>query len=83
MGAAIRKEKECGVVESVKAASDLYSPVTGVVSEINSRLETEPELVNQDPYGEGWIFKAKGFNAAELNSLLDSKAYEKLLESRK
>lgn len=65
----------CAVVESVKAASDVYAPVAGVVVAINAALSDSPELINKDPYGEGWIFKIKLANAADVNALLDAKAY--------
>jgi glycine cleavage system H protein len=65
----------CAVVESVKAASDVYAPVTGEVIETNSALEESPELVNNDPYGDGWLFRMQLSNADELDGLLDAKAY--------
>lgn len=65
----------CAVVESVKAASDVYAPVAGVVVAINAALSDSPELINKDPYGEGWIFKIKLANAADADALLDAKAY--------
>lgn len=64
------------VVESVKAASDIYAPIGGEVVEVNPEVENDPSLVNSDPYGKGWIFKLKVKNAAELASLLDAAAYE-------
>ncbi len=67
---------EIGVVESVKAASDIYAPVSGAVLEINEDLEEAPERVNQDPYGDGWFFRIRPDNVAELEDLLDSEAYE-------
>jgi glycine cleavage system H protein len=66
-------EEECAVVESVKAASDVYSPVAGSVAEVNSAVEDSPELVNQDPYGDGWLFKLKDVSGME--ELLDADAY--------
>ena len=66
----------CAVVESVKAASDAYAPVSGEVTEVNDALEDEPELVNTDPYGDGWMFKVKLADASELDGLLDAAAYE-------
>lgn len=66
------------VVESVKAASDIYSPVTGEVTEVNEALADSPELVNQDPYGDGWLFRIKTSDA--LDDLLDSSAYAARLE---
>jgi glycine cleavage system H protein len=71
----------CAVVESVKAASDVYSPVGGEVVASNSALGATPELINSDPYGEGWIFKLKPANPAELNQLLDAGGYAKALEA--
>ncbi len=68
-----------GVVESVKAASDLFSPLSGTVVEANPRLADEPELVNTDPYGEGWMVLVEPADATELDSLLDAVAYGKLL----
>ena len=67
--------EEFGAVESVKAASDLISPVTGVVAEVNDRLDEQPELLNQDPYGQ-WIIKVSLADKAELDHLMDAKAYE-------
>lgn len=66
---------ECGVVESVKAASDLYSPLTGEVTAVNEALNDTPELVNTDPYGDGWIFKIKPIDDNEWTELLDSDVY--------
>lgn len=66
------------VVESVKAASDVYSPVSGEIIAGNAALNGTPELINQDPYGEGWIMKIRPSNTAELAKLLDATAYEKI-----
>ena len=73
------KEEVFGSVEAVKTVSDLFLPVSGEVVEFNEALEDQPELVNQDPYGEGWIIKVKLSNPDELNDLLDAKAYQALL----
>ena len=73
--------EEAGVVESVKAASDIYAPVSGAVEEINEGLEDSPETVNQDPYGDGWFFKLKVTDERELDDLLDADAYQELCES--
>jgi len=81
VGTEVAKGGECCVIESVKAASDVYSPLSGVVAEVNSLLEGEPEKINASPYEEGWIFKLKNFNTAEVDSLMDSAAYEKFLET--
>ncbi|MDU2064156.1 MAG: glycine cleavage system protein GcvH [Sporomusaceae bacterium] len=66
------------VIESVKAVSDIYAPVSGKIVKVNMGLEDAPELINQDPYGEGWIVAVEISNSAELDALLDSKAYEEL-----
>ena len=71
--------EEFGAVESVKAASDLMSPVTGVVVEVNEALEDQPELINQDAY-ENWIIKVSIADKSELDSLMDAKAYEAFCE---
>ncbi|WP_027717073.1 glycine cleavage system protein GcvH [Desulfovirgula thermocuniculi] len=68
-----------GVVESVKAASDLYAPVSGVVVEVNEALKESPELVNRDPYGEGWMILVEMADEGELEKLLTAEEYEKLL----
>ena len=73
--------EEAGVVESVKAASDIYAPVSGAVAEINDALEDSPETINQDPYGDGWFFKLKVTDDGELDDLLDAEAYQELCES--
>jgi glycine cleavage system H protein len=81
VGRALTKGGAAAVVESVKAASDVYSPVSGQVIANNSQaLSATPELVNSDPYGQGWLFKVKPSNSSELGSLLDAKAYEKVVE---
>ena len=70
----------CAVVESVKAASDIYCPVAGVVSEVNESLVDSPELVNEQPYGDGWIMTLQPDNAEDIEELLDAEAYEDTLE---
>ncbi len=75
----ISKGEEFGAVESVKAASDLYLPVSGTVIEVNSELESTPELINQDAY-ENWIIKIELADPTELDSLLDAAEYEKICE---
>jgi glycine cleavage system H protein len=67
-----------GVVESVKAVSDLYAPVSGEVVDVNGDLAAKPELVNSDPFGEGWMIRVEIGDAAQLGDLLDAAAYEKL-----
>ena len=81
VGQQIVAGEEAGVVESVKAASDIYAPVSGAVEEINEALEDSPETVNQDPYGDGWFFKLKVTDERELDDLLDVDAYQELCES--
>lgn len=81
VGKALKKGNAAAVVESVKAASDVYSPVSGEVIAANDTLGSAPELVNQDPYGQGWLFKIKPSNKDELSQLLDSSAYGKVVES--
>ena len=78
-GDEISKGEEFGAVESVKAASDLYSPVSGTIIEINSELEASPELINQDAY-ENWIIKVELADPSEVDALLDAAAYEKICE---
>ena len=68
-----------GTVEAVKTVSDLYLPVNGTVTEINPKLNSNPELVNNDPYGEGWMAKIKLSNAGDIESLLNAEAYQKLV----
>ena len=67
-----------GTIEAVKTVSDLFMPVNGVILEVNEKLESEPELVNNDPYGEGWMVKIKLDDPAQVNELLDLAAYEKI-----
>ena len=71
---------ECAIVESSKAASDVYSPLTGKVTEVNSQLESEPELINQDCYGKGWICKMKITKKETIKNLMDAKQYEEYLK---
>ncbi len=81
VGSTVEQGKPFGVVESVKAASDLYAPVSGEVVEVNTALEDAPELVNDDPYGEGWMIKVRPSNwEAEKANLLDAEAYRRLIE---
>lgn len=80
MGADIDAGAEVAVVESVKAASDIYAPVSGEVVAVNDVLEDAPETVNSDPYGDGWIFKLRPSNAEEMVDLLDAEAYTEVAE---
>jgi len=70
----------CAVIESVKAASDVYAPLSGEVVEANGKLEDSPELVNSDPYGDGWLFKLLPSDAPQIEGLMDAEAYTELLE---
>ena len=71
---------DCAVAESVKAASDIYAPISGEVVEINEELEDSPEMVNNDPYGDGWLFKIKADDEDELKNLLDAEGYSASIE---
>ena len=82
VGDSIKKGDSFGSVESVKAASDLYTPVGGTVTEVNSALEDSPELINSDPYGKGWIVKLKLAGAPDLSGLMDAAAYAEYCENR-
>ena len=79
IGQTIRQFGSIGVVESVKAVSDLYTPVGGEVVEVNGALEADPALVNRDAFGDGWLYKVKLTDAAEREHLLDPRAYEVLV----
>jgi glycine cleavage system H protein len=78
VGAALKAGEAFGVVESVKAASDIYAPVAGTVLAVNSALESAPDTLNRAPYADGWLVKLKLADAAEASALLDAAAYEKL-----
>ena len=82
VGSEIAQAATFGVVESVKAASDIYMPISGTITEVNSALEEEPELINTDPYGKGWLIKFTVKNASEADGLMDSAAYTTYCESR-
>lgn len=82
-GRKVAAGKECAVVESVKAASDVYAPVSGEVVAANAGLAGSPETLNKDPYGAGWMFRIKPSNPAELNALLDADAYEAQVAAEK
>ncbi len=75
-GMEVERGERVAVVESVKAVSDVYAPVSGVITDVNTELENSPELINSDPYGQGWIFKMSIKIPGELDELLDSGAYE-------
>lgn len=80
-GKAVSKGKEAAVVESVKAASDVYSPVSGTVTEGNQALVDDPALVNRDPEGEGWFFKVQISGTGDLDGLMDKAAYDAFVAS--
>lgn len=80
VGDEIEAGEECGVVESVKAASDVYAPVSGTIIEVNEVLERTPELVNSEPYGDGWLYRIKLNDNTELDSLMSAEQYEASIE---
>jgi len=80
VGQQVGKGDECSVVESVKAASDIYSPVTGEIVAVNGELEGGPEAINDSPYQDGWIFVIKPTDTSELDDLLDAEGYQNLTE---
>jgi glycine cleavage system H protein len=80
VGDVVSQADDCAVAESVKAASDVYAPLTGEVVEINEQLEDSPELVNSDPYGDGWLFRVQAEDEAEVEALLDAEAYSHAIE---
>jgi len=82
VGLKLEKGKQACVVESVKSAFDVYSPVSGEVIEVNNSLSNDPAKINQDPYGEGWIFKIKISNPSEANSLMSYSQYEEFLKKQ-
>jgi glycine cleavage system H protein len=81
IGASLIKGGDAAVVESVKAASDVYAPVSGTVTEGNGALEADPALINSDPEGEGWFFKLQLSDPAELDSLMDGDAYQAFVDA--
>ena len=82
-GEKVEKGSSLGTLESVKAVSDIYSPVSGEIREVNSKLQNQPELLNQDPYGEGWAIKLTPGERQELNGLMNAEEYEKFVEEEK
>jgi glycine cleavage system H protein len=82
VGAVVKKGETFGVVESTKAVSDLYAPVSGKVIEVNAPLVDAPEGINEDPYGKGWMIVVEPSNAKELDALLDPKAYTALVQEQ-
>ena len=80
-GATVARDGSYGEVESVKAVSDLIAPLSGEVLEVNQKVVDEPETVNEDPYGEGWLVRIRVADASETDALLDAEAYKSLLAS--
>ena len=81
VGAEVAAGKDCAVVESVKAASDVYAPVGGQIVDSNTALADAPETINQSPYDKGWMFRIKVADSGELDKLLDAAAYKTMVES--
>lgn len=82
VGKQLSKGDDAAVVESVKAASDIYAPVSGEIIEVNAELEAEPSLANQDPENTGWFFKLKLSNPSDLDGLMDAAAYQAFVEEQ-
>lgn len=82
VGKQLSKGDDAAVVESVKAASDIYAPVSGEITEVNAELEAEPSLANQDPENTGWFFKLKLSNPSDLDGLMDAAAYQAFVEEQ-
>ncbi|KFM63973.1 hypothetical protein X975_20588, partial [Stegodyphus mimosarum] len=81
IGQTVEKDGEAGVVESVKAVNELYSPVSGTITEVNEKLTEKPSLINESCYDEGWVFKIELSDLKELDTLMDEESYEKYLKS--
>jgi glycine cleavage system H protein len=82
VGGSLTRGDTCAAVESVKAASDVYAPVSGEIVGVNGSLDEEPEVINDDPYGAGWLIEVKLNNLSELNDLMDAAAYKKHCDAR-
>ena len=80
VGTVLDRSSTFGVIESTKSVSDLYSPIAGEVVEVNRSVENEPDIINKNPYGEGWIIKIKAKRIEDLDSLLTAKQYEELID---
>lgn len=81
IGSTLKQSQDCGVVESVKAASDIYAPISGEVSSINENLETTPELINQSAENDGWLFTLKSYNQEDFENLMNEDEYQKFLDN--
>lgn len=79
VGKTVSRGQEVGVVESVKAASEVYTPISGTITDVNRALADKPELVNDDPYGEGWIFEIELSSSEEADAMMDAAAYRSLI----
>jgi glycine cleavage system H protein len=79
VGTKVEKGKSCGTIEAVKAVSDLFAPVSGEITEVNAEVKDHPEIVNKDPYGNGWIVKITIADLAQVSTLLDVQAYKSLI----
>jgi len=80
VGKKVTAGAECAVVESVKAAVDIYSPLSGKITKVNEKLTDEPQLLNTDPYGEGWVLEMQPSNPSELDTLMNADQYQKIVE---
>lgn len=81
-GSSVARDESYGEVESVKAVSDIIAPLSGEVAEVNRKAVDEPEMINEDPYGDGWLVRIRLSDPAEVDSLLEATAYRKLLEEQ-
>lgn len=81
VGATLNAGDDCAVVESVKAASDVYAPISGEIVEVNTLLSDAPETVNSDPYGSGWLFRLQPVDEKEVDELLDAEGYSEVVEA--
>lgn len=79
VGDNVEAQSEVAVIESVKAAADIYAPVAGTIAEVNKKLLEQPELINSDPFGEGWIYKLRPDDPSEIDMLLDADGYEDMI----
>ena len=82
-GKKVKQNKQMAVIESVKSVSDVFSPVSGEIIEVNEKLKDSPDIINKDPYGEGWIAKLKLENKDELNNLMPAEDYEDFIQEEK
>ncbi len=80
IGKSVKQMEAFGTIEAVKAVSELYAPISGEVKEVNTNLEADSSVINSDPYGEGWMIKLVDFSTDEIDGLLDSESYRKLIE---